>query len=145
MSICSHCYMDVMFKSDGTCPACGRAQDAAVTLAADKCLAVIEMTHQMPPCCLVCGENTQRTQEFTFWYEVIESKTFFSRLMARLPGSERRKAQRFSLPVCANCEPSSHLVEPLSIRLDLDMRMIVHKNFRSMLYQVNGPMHAEAT
>ena len=145
MSTCSHCYMEVMIKSDGTCPACRRSQDGAVMLAADKCMAVIEFVHRMPPFCLVCGENTQRIQKFTFKYDVVESKTFFTRLMARLPGNERRKAQRTNLPICDNCVPSANLIEPLSIRFDLDMRMVVHKNFRAKLYQLNGPIKAEPT
>lgn len=145
MSTCNHCYLQVMFKSDGTCPACGRPQDDAVTLAPEKCLAVIEVVHQMPPCCLVCGEDTKRTQKFTFWYDVVESKNLFTRLMARLPGNERRKAQRINLPICNDCSPSAKLIEPVSIRFDIDMRMVVHKNFRTMLYQINGPLQAELT
>lgn len=142
MSTCSNCHVQVMFKSDGTCPACRRPQ---TVMASDKCLAVIEVGHQMPPCCLVCGENTKRTQKFVFWYDVVESTTFFARLMARLPGNERRKAQRINLPICEDCSADAGLIEPLSIRLDLDMRMVVHKKFRHMLYEINGSLQAEPT
>jgi len=145
MSTCTHCYMQVMFKSDGCCPACGRDQGAAIKLAPEKTMAVIAIGQAMPACCIVCGAATQRTQRFTFWYDIVESKTLFTRLMACLPGNERRKAQRIVLPVCDNCAPSEKTLQPLSIRLDLDFRMIVHRNFQTMFETLNGPAQSEPT
>lgn len=145
MTACNSCYQLVMFKADGTCPACGQNQGAYSKNIADKALVKISIGQKIPSACISCGTSTDKFQSFLFTYDVVESKTLISRFMSYVPGNTRRKSQKVSLPICNTCLPNHKDLKPHSLRFELDYTLLVHRNFQKQFEALNGPPEIELT
>jgi hypothetical protein len=145
MATCNHCYRSVMFKQDGSCPACGKHQDQGAPVSPDKTLVIIRVDQPLPSCCLLCGSATERRRRMVFWYDVAEIDSLLSKVLSRIPGNHLRKAHRASLPICEACEEESKGVRPFSVRFGIDYTMVAHRNFRVKYEALNGPPEYEPT
>jgi hypothetical protein len=134
-----------MFKKDGSCPACRKHPDHGAPADPDKTLAVIGIDQPLPSCCMLCGAGTERRERMVYWYDMMESKTALEWIMSRIPGNERRKALKLTLPVCIACSDQSRKIRPLSVRFGLDYRMVVHRDFHATFEALNGPPQSEPT
>jgi hypothetical protein len=145
MAQCGHCYQHVMFKQDGSCPACGKSPQGAAPRDPNRRLTVIGVHQTLPSCCILCGRATERRQRKVYWYDIVESRTLLEKFMSRLPGNERRKAHRVTLPICENCEAASGQLKPQSVRFGVDYRMLTHREFATRFEALNGPPESEPT
>jgi hypothetical protein len=145
MARCTHCYNEVMLKKDGSCPACGKHPKKEAAVAPDKTITVIGIHQPLPSCCLLCGSATEQRRRMVFWYDIVESKTLLAKILSRVPGNERRKALKVTLPFCEACNEASNSVTPHSVRLGLDYTLVTHLNFRKTFEALNGPPQQDPT
>ncbi len=142
---CPHCYHHVMYREDGCCLACSKNRHDAKNTDPSKTMVVILNYHLQPPCCFVCGQQTQRIQPLSWKSEVIPTTNPILKAMGYLPGSTRRKAHRLNMPVCEDCTKQAKQAKLLSVSVDLDCRMVVHRNYRAAFEEINGKEYVEWT
>jgi hypothetical protein len=66
---CPHCYITAMFYADGTCPSCRKSRFDLRNVDSSRTQVCVELQHQLPPCCFLCGEQTERTQRLGWTFD----------------------------------------------------------------------------
>lgn len=145
---CPHCHHEVMEKPDGQCIACGKNRFDTAGVDLHQTMVTIENISRLPTCCILCGEDTQRLQRFTWNYRISPYTLTpwmipLVTLMSFLPGSEYRTTERLRLPVCPCCSKPARKLRPASVWSGLDCRLRVHRRFRERFEALNGKPRLE--
>lgn len=133
---CPHCYACVSYKPDGLCLACGRSRHDLAGVDPALTAVTVDVRHELPCCCFLCGEYTERGK--TLSYLSNPARGLLGRLVGLLPGSTRSRRHRQLMPVCEACTPRLKAVRPLTFKAGREMRLRVHKRFRTQYEEVNG-------
>lgn len=146
---CPHCFNKVLPAADGTCPSCRKNVNDASGLDPDFTSVTIRTREPLPPCCMLCGFETDRLQEvsrgagatgviarFLLSGLVFILVGLFSLLLAII-GSNRLLREGPSIvlriPICGDCSKKG-AVRPFNIDMeDYTMQFLVHKRFKEEL------------
>ena len=140
---CPHCHVEVMARTDGRCLACSKSHFDTSGVDLHRTALTIEMAHQLPACCFMCGEETQSTRCYGWTYRIRPHglppwMIPLCVALSYVPGSQYSVTERLCLPVCRQCEGAARKIKPLSVRTGLEFRMPVHRVFRNRFEALNG-------
>ncbi len=137
MDDCPHCYQTVLFKSDGTCPSCGKDPGDFVGGHPEVCTCRIVSRASLPPVCIHCGEPATDTRKLV---RGEDGKPSTGRVLATVLlgplgavfgglASGGSKVVRTDLPHCRFCSAK----KPEVVSVDFENYQIilkVHRKFR---------------
>lgn len=155
---CPYCYANVMFRPDGTCPACGK--NAAQAPEENRKYSAVELMQgqDMPACCVSCGTDTDQMELFEYRYEShlrgdLDENSYFAFMiftvmtlglgLTLLPLYRRRLRKyreityHISLPYCDSCLPQKPSYKPITIE-GRAFHFKVHKAFKEKLKAMEG-------
>ncbi|MBI1890584.1 MAG: hypothetical protein HYS18_08060 [Burkholderiales bacterium] len=161
LSECPHCYALVMFRPDGTCPACGK--NPADAPEANLQYSAVEITEgqDLPSCCVLCGTETEQTELFEYHYDShlggrLDENSYFAFMiftvltlgvgLAFLPLYRKRLRKyrqltyHIMLPYCESCLPEKPAYRPITIE-GRAFHFKVHKSFKEKMKAMEKEVH----
>jgi len=145
MARCPHCYVDVIPRSDGRCPAC--REDTARIAGTDVNMRefVVRQDEPLPDVCYKCSASTQRRIRVKAekYDENDHAPTGTAAILLKLVGvlagvlvifgrTKRPLVVDLRLPQCGDCAERHGSPEPRHVDFSTHaMTLVVHKTFRA--------------
>lgn len=145
MARCPHCYVEVVPRSDGRCPACREDTARIAGTDVDKREFVVRQDEPLPDLCHNCGVPTKRRIEVKVekYDENDHAPTGTAAVLLKLFGAlaglhvffgrtKRPLVVDLRLPQCGDCAARHGSPEPRHVDFSMHaMTLVVHKAFRA--------------
>ena len=156
---CPHCYAPIQVQPDGTCPACRKNTLQAPPENRKYMVVEVSENQPLPPCCVLCGKDTHRLENFEFRYDShmgnnLDDQAFLAFVLLGLftaglslcflPAYRnyiRRRNQiayHIALPLCESCRPKKPLYHPVTVEGTV-FHFKVHREFKARLALMAPP------
>lgn len=158
---CPFCYAPIQVQPDGTCPSCKKNTQHAPAENRHYTAVEISPEQKLPACCILCGKDTGRVEEFEFRYDShlggeLDDHAYMAFLMLtictagigllflshykRYLRKRRVMTYRIALPMCDACLPQKRRYRPLTIE-GTAYHLKVHRNFKARLAAIAPRRH----
>lgn len=144
---CPFCSAPVMFRPDGTCPACGKNSHLATDKDRESTVLEFDTKQTLPETCFVCGGRSEKNETFKYKYIPHGADAFPDRqallfvmvapivalfwpLFKRRMKKASEVTYKLTMPVCMRCVEAAGKMEPLNVIEGVEYKMRVHRKFR---------------
>lgn len=150
---CPFCYASILPMANSCCPACRKDIRTAPPENFRYTAAEITASRALPACCVLCGQDTENIEQFTFQYDshlgdrlddasyqaflllslvTLGLAVFLLPLFRQHVRKQQRMTYHINLPFCRACLPAKTDYMPITIEGNV-FHFKVHKDFKAKL------------